>query len=116
MQRRTAAVATLCSCAFWALGCASLSDERAQVRAMALERLDCPSNWLGPHIEEADDSPVRHWSASCNYRSIRITCERQGCSEDVQRPRLLCDMPFELSSKADGGVEAARPASVSEVP
>jgi hypothetical protein len=111
---RAALVAMLCLGAPLLLpSCASLNDERAQVRAMALERLDCPQSWLGPHIEEADDSPVRHWSASCNHRALRITCSHEGCSEDVQRPRLLCDSPFELFTKSDGGIDGATEASPS---
>lgn len=70
---------------------------------MATERLDCPADWLGPHIEEADDAPVRHWSASCNHRAVRITCTHQGCSDEVQRPRLLCDLPIEMSSQRASG-------------
>jgi hypothetical protein len=113
MVGRAATIAILSLSALLLLpSCASLSDERAQVRAMVLERLDCPQSWLGPHVEEADDSPVRHWSASCDHRALRITCTNGGCSEDVQRPRLLCDMPFELSTKADAGLEAAAPPAV----
>lgn len=101
MERRIVPFAMLYLCApLVSSGCATLSEERSQVRAMVVERLDCPADWHGPHVEEADDSPVRHWSASCDHRAVRITCARQGCSEEVERPRLLCDMPLELSSRA----------------
>lgn len=111
MEQRATIFATLHLCAaLLASGCATMSEERTHVIAMATERLDCPANWQGPHIEEGDEAPVRHWSASCNHRSVRITCTNQGCSAEVQRPRLLCDSPLEMSSqRAASPAPAATP-------
>jgi hypothetical protein len=118
MDPRTVPIAMLYFGSIQAFACGSLNEERSEVRAMAIARLDCPSDWLGPHVEEADDAPVRHWSASCNHRAVRISCSNRGCSEEVQRPRLLCDMPLELTAHPDGGgassMDSANPAPLRE--
>ena len=43
--------------ASWPAGCATLSEERAKVTAMATARLDCPADWIRPHVEESGRLP-----------------------------------------------------------
>ena len=75
-----------------AFGCGSLSDERAHVLAMASDHLDCRGEPLHPRVDD-EGASVRHWNATCAHRSVRITCDDRGCNQDVEHPKILCDLP-----------------------
>ena len=102
------------------LGCAALGDERANVLTIASEHLDCRTEPLIPRVDD-EEAPVRHWYASCDHRSVRITCAHEGCSQELERPRLMCDMPVhfpadEKKSKFQEAVPATSSSGIGASP
>ena len=96
-------------------GCAGLNEEREGVRAIAERHLDCP-NRIVTRLDVDDGNLLeRHWIASCNYQSVRVTCSRRGCSQEVQRVHFLCDFPIAALARADGGVSLP-PSSIAAAP
>ncbi len=88
------------------VGCASLDTERDGVRSIADRHLDCAGDAVAVHVDNEDLS-VRHWIASCNYQSVRITCSQDRCNNEVEWVPLLCDSPPEFFRAPDAGNTAA---------
>jgi hypothetical protein len=80
-------------------GCAGLNEEREGVRSIAERHLDCPKGVVTRLDVDDGNLLERHWIARCNYQSVRVTCTRRGCSEEVQPLHLLCDSPIGLLAR-----------------
>ena len=71
------------------LDCASLGAERARVQSIAAGRvaareLPCNVPDLAIDLDE-DDGSSREWIAGCNFKAIRVRCERGRCSQVIER-------------------------------
>ncbi len=83
---------------FVAVGCAaSINEERQRVQTIAEHHMDCPGSSFVIHVDD-EDMPTRQWTVRCEYQTIRVSCTRKGCSDEVERVRLLCTAPAELRS------------------
>jgi hypothetical protein len=72
-----------------AIGCASLSEERAQVRSIAALRvtskdLPCTQSDLTVDLD-TDDGTTRQWVAGCNFKAILVACSRGSCKQVIER-------------------------------
>ena len=72
-----------------AIGCASLSAERAQVRSIAAGRAaakDLPCTPADLQIElDTDDGTTRQWVAGCNFKAILVACSQGKCNQVIER-------------------------------
>jgi len=72
-----------------AIGCASLSAERAQVQSIAAGRVaakELPCTPADLKIDvDTDDGTTRQWVAGCNFRAILVTCSRGNCKQVIER-------------------------------
>jgi hypothetical protein len=71
------------------VGCATLGEERAQVRSIAVHRvaaheLACAPADLAVDLDK-DDGTTREWITGCNFKAIRVRCVRGNCSQVVER-------------------------------
>jgi hypothetical protein len=118
MQGLSRAAATICLLAWFGLcaGCAGLNEEREGVRTIAERHLDCP-NGIVSRLDVDDGNLLeRHWIASCGYHSVRVTCSRRGCSDEVAPVHLLCDFPIGMLLHNDGGTTTAPSSVATELP
>ena len=98
-----AAITIALACALGACG-PTLQQESDHVRAIAVKHLDCRESDLNPKIDDPE-TKVRQWSVTCNHRTVRIACENDQCSEEVKRPKLLCDTPMSQFLNGGAGVQ-----------
>jgi hypothetical protein len=72
-----------------AIGCASLSEERARVRSIATSKvaareLLCTPADLKVDLD-TDDGTTRQWIAGCNFKAILVACSHGTCNQVIER-------------------------------